>query len=61
MHQPKIAQVGFQCLLDSGICFPAHAQKKKTTQPKQNNKTTKQTSQKTQPTTKNPSKTEQKY
>lgn len=28
MHQPKITQLGFQCLLDSGVCFPAHAQEK---------------------------------
>lgn len=46
MHQPKITQVGFQYLLDSGVRFPAHAQKKKKqTQPKQtnkNNKTNKQ-------------------
>lgn len=39
MHQPKIAQLGFQCLLDSGICFPVHAQKKtNSTKIKQQNK-----------------------
>lgn len=61
MHQPITTQVGFQYLLDSGVRFPAHAQKKKN-KPNQNKptRTTRQINKSpkpqpmNQPTTKTP-------